>query len=348
MSTIAAKKLHDALAKARNVGLVEEAFTIESCDLVFRNLRLDEYSAAIQDCNGLEGTDYMNAYQTAHICRSIVEVNGVDLRDVEYVEIEEEDPKTNRPKKVRLELYKYLLDNVLKTWGKEAIFIAYRKFGDVVEMAERKAKEGITFIIPDETDEEKYRRLLLEVKELEGVLPTSLVDTILSDSGLVRRASQEELARVEERASQLAKDLQQEPSGSPEDEMIRLTREAKAEDEEEEAYEPMPQETPPPPTPRTRPVDPHATLQQAIANRRASEPAPRPEPVQQSPQRLDEPKPSNRAAEYAQLEAEAFNLHPESATEVIEVKPKPQAEVLRVDPPVVSGINPRFKAPPKV
>ena len=336
-TTIAAKKLHEALSKARNVGLVEEAFTIEDCDLVFRNLRLDEYSAAIQDCNGLEGTDYMNAYQTAHIARAIIEVNGTDLRDVEYVEIEEDDPKTQRTKKVRLELHKYLLDTLLKTWGKEAIFIAYRKFGDVVELAERKAKEGITFIIPDETDEEKYRRLLLEAKELEGGLPGSLVDSILGEAGFVRKASQEELQRVEERASQLAKDLE-----TPEPSL--------EESYDEAAYEPpIPQEAPPPaPAPRARPMDPHATLQQAIANRRASEPVPAAPLPQAYVQPPAEPKVSSRAAEYAQLEEEGFNLHPESATEVMEVKPKPQAEVLRVDPPVSVGINPRFKAPPKV
>lgn len=327
MSTIAAKKLHDALAKARNVGLVEEPFTIEGCDLVFRNLRLDEYSDAIKDCTGLEGTDYMNAYQTAHISRSIIEVNGVDLRDIEYVEVDEEDPKNNRIKKVRLELHKYLFDHVLSTWGKEAIFIAYRKFGDVVELAERKAKDGITFIVPDETDEEKYRRLLLEVKELEGILPGSLVDAILSDSGLVRRASQEELQRVDERTAQLAKDLEEAP--------------------ESDEYEPeLPQEEAPSP-PRSRAVDPHTTLQQAIANRRASEPAPAPPPPP------EEPKISSRAAEYAQLEAQAqegFNLHPESAHEVIEIKAKPpiDPQTLRVDPPLRAGINPRFKAPPKV
>jgi hypothetical protein len=333
MSIIAAKKLHEALAKARNVGLVEEPFTIEDCDLVLRNLRLDEYSAAIQDCTGLEGTDYMNTYQTAHIARAIIEVNGVDLRDVEYVEVEEEDPKNNRTKKVRLELHKYLHDHLLNTWGKEAIFIAYRKFGDVVELAERKAKAGITFIVPDETDEEKYRRLLLEAKELEGVLPGSLVDSILSDSGFVRKTSQEELQRVEERASQFARDLE---ISEPETELDP---------------EPEPEELPPapPPAPSRRPVDPHATLQQAIANRRSTEPAPAPQPRPTAPP-PEEPKPSSRAVEYAQLEEEAFNLHPESATEVVEVKPKPQVDPksLVVDPPVSAGINPRFRPPPKV
>lgn len=313
MSTIAAKKLHEALAKARNVGLVEEAFTIEECDLVFRNLRPDEYAAALQDCNGLEDVAYANAWQKGHITRSIVEINGVDLRDVEYVEVEEDDP-TKSTKKVRLELHRYLADHMISSWGKEAIFTAFRKFSDVVELAERKAKEGVTFIVPDETDEEQYRRLLLEVRELESVLPTTLVDSILSDSGFVRKSSQEELKRVEEKTSQLARDLEVEPEPAP-----------------------APR--------RNSPVDPHATLQQAIANRRTAEPPALPEPVSEP-----EPQRVSRAAEYAALEEGAFNLNPESATEVVEVKPKPPVDhkALVIDPPVTAGINPRFKAPPRI
>lgn len=347
MSIIAAKKLHEALAKALNVGLVEEAFTIEDCELVFRNLRPDEYAAAIQDCDGLDGPEYMNAYQRAHISRAIIEVNGADLRGVKYVTVEEEDPKTHQPKKVNLELHLYLIDHMLNSWGKEAIYTAFRKFGDVVELAERKAKEGVTFIIPDETPEERYRRLLLEAKEVEGSIPGTMVDSILEEIGFIRKASPEELQRVTEKTAQLARELgtaaqaEDQPDAEPE---------MQPEDEPEEHQEVAPA----PRASRTLPVDPHATLQQAIANRRAPEAqhSPSPQSAAQPPADPEPPVAPSRAAQTAALEADAFSMHPEAAHEVVEIRQHlpidPKAAAAILDQPPAAGINPKFRAPTRI
>lgn len=335
MSTIDSKKLHAALAKARNVGLVEEPFTIEDCELVLRNLRPDEYAAAIQDCDGLEAAAYMNTYQKGHISRAIVEVNGTDLRSVEYVTVEEEDPKTHQPKKVKLELHRYLTEHMLNTWGKEAVYTAFRKFGDVVELAERKSTEGITFIVPDETTEDRYRRLLLEAKEIEASIPGTMVDSILEDIGFIRKASPEELKRVTEKTAQLARELD------------AVQEEVQAEPEEVEPEEEAP---PPVPAPVSRPplVDPHVTLQQAIAARRAPE-SMQPAPVRQAP---PEPPVMSRAEQTAVLEAEAFSLQPDAAHEVVEIRKQPPLDprvaATILDQPPAAGINPRFKAPPRI
>ena len=131
MGTIPVKTLKDALAKVRNVGLVEEAFSLEGCDFVLRNLRPAEYAAVIQDCADLEDVAYLNRYQMAHLCRSIVEIDGVDLRDVTLVQVDE---------KTKLELHQYLMDHVIATWSKEVLYVAFRKFGDVVETPPEKPK----------------------------------------------------------------------------------------------------------------------------------------------------------------------------------------------------------------
>lgn len=329
MGTISAKTLKSAISKARNVGLVEEAFTIEGCDLVLRNLRPDEYSALLRDCDGLEDMAYLYQYQKGHLSRSIVEIDGVDLRSTEYVQIEEEEGK-----KVKLELHQYLTDHVLNTWSKEVLYIAFRKFSDVVELAERKAKQGITFLLPDETNEEKYRRLITEAKAVEDELPSTLSDSILEDLGLMRRSTAEEVKRAMDRTDQLA-------------------REQKAAEAEVVAPPPAPPVVQPPreeapaPKPQARVIDPHMSLQQAIeARKQPSIPVPAPAPAVTADPR------TSRAARLAAIEngdldpelLNAERLQPEAATEVIEIKPTqfdPRALVL--DQPAQGGLNPRFR-----
>lgn len=109
MAVISAKKITDALAKARDIGVTEEPLTICDATIVLRNLRPDEYTAVYEDNKEREGLDSLYSFQKGHLCRSIVEINGVDLREADFVEVEEEvidpktqeaviDPQTNEPK----------------------------------------------------------------------------------------------------------------------------------------------------------------------------------------------------------------------------------------------------------
>lgn len=330
MGNISAKALSNALAKARNVGLVEESCTIEDCEIVLRNLRPEEYSDIIQDCDGLDEVKFLNAYQKGHISRSIVEVNGVDLRDVTTVVVEEDDPRNpGQQKKVQRELHRYLLKNMLDSWSKEALYTAFRKFSDVVELAERKAKDGITFLVPEETPEDKYRRLLQEVRALEQDIPETVIEDALDDAGLVRKATKEELELVGARTAQIAKDLR-----------------AKEEDAEDP---PAPQSVSEQPaasvSPRvfpTNPVrDPHQELRKAIDSRKSRQPA---------VEAVEVSTTSSKAAEIADIEGEAFtpfSVPPErlrdDQNEVIEVRKAVVAPPGVIDPPLTAGINPRFR-----
>lgn len=206
-SSISAKKLGEALSRATKVGIVEERFSIGDCEMVLRNLRPDEYQAVIDDCKDLEEVTYMYGYQSGHVARALVEMNGVNLRDVKYVEVEEEDPKTpGSVRAIKIELYKYVLDHVMNTWSKEAVFTSYRKFADVIQKAEEKAKEGIVFITPDETPEEKFRRLLGDLREVESDVPENILDKVLEEAGYMRRSTAEEVKATMERADQLARE----------------------------------------------------------------------------------------------------------------------------------------------
>ena len=318
------KKLKDALAKAKNVGLVEEAFTIEDCELVLRNLRQDEYNSILQDCDGLDGMAYLNAYQRGHIARSIVSLNGVDLRDTAFVEVDEDDPKRpGQTKTVKHELHAYLNKQVLGTWGKEAIFTAFRKFGDVVGAAEIKAKQGVTFVLSDERDEDKYRRLLLEAQECEEAMPQSMVTSILDELGLMRKSTADEIKAAMTKTDELAR--------------------AQAAADQAAADQARPS--------AGRPMDPHLTLQQVIASRT-------PVPVVAAQASQDTSPALKRGAEIAALEgaADSHGLievyrpdQPQGPVEVRKREPFDASGLATIlDKPPSAGINPRFKPQPKI
>lgn len=198
MASISARKLQDSLARAREIGIVEQDVEIEGTKIILRNLRPDQYEAAMAECKETTDLEYLNNFQKSHISRAIAEVNDVNLRKVDFIEVEEQDPKTGKERVVKVETHAYLRQNLIDHWPKEVVFIVYRKFMDAVAEAERKSSEKVTFITPDETAEEKIRRLVIEVKELEGNIPDQVFDNILADSGLMRKLSLEAGRSIEE------------------------------------------------------------------------------------------------------------------------------------------------------
>lgn len=338
MGAIDSKKLNAALSRAKNIGLVEEPFTVVGCDLVLRSLRSEDYTAVMQECDGLPEEEYIHRYQKGHIARSIVEINGVDLRDSKFVTVDETDA-SGAVRPVKLELPQYLTKHMLDTWGKEAVDVTFRKLSDVLERAERQAKEGITFIVPDETPEEKFRRLLLETRAAEKDVPGTLLDKILEEQGLVRKEAAEEVRRALERADKLAQEQEAKVAEQPAE-------------PPQSAPEPVPLPVVPvsgPPPARPAPVDPHATLQQAIASRGT--------PIVQSEQ--TDVRPNTRRAQIAALEGtmpdveepdlgSAISLQAGDPAEVVEIRRDPidvQAASTIVDNPPIAGINPRFRPP---
>lgn len=236
MATRSASKIRESLKKAQNVGCIEESVDIAGCSIVLRNLRPEEYPAILQDLEDVPEEEYVFAYQLENVSRSIVEVNGEDLRDVAFIEDEvpsgvfqlicqlpseaaasaiskklreefkvkstivppQEEGDTST-RLVKTERHEWLRKNVLATWSKEALVVSWRKFSELLAKADEKAKEGVKFHIPDETDEQKVRRLLEEMAEASEDLPNELLDRILGEAGLLRKANKEELDVAAER-----------------------------------------------------------------------------------------------------------------------------------------------------
>ena len=204
MATLSARSLTQALTQARNIGLVEEPFVVGDTSIVVRNLRPDQYDSIFKECQGLNDVEYLNAWQIGHICRSICEINGIDLRDTQYVEEEEPDPKKpGQMKVVKHELHAWLRREVVSTWSRETIYICYRKVADAVEAAEKQAQDGVSFRVSDESPEDKARRLLGELKDIQDSVPEKILTNVLKDHGLVRLSAQEDIEAVESKLAQV-------------------------------------------------------------------------------------------------------------------------------------------------
>lgn len=289
MGTISAKKITDALAKAKDVGVVEEPLTIGDFTIVLRNLRPDQYTAIYAENQEKEGIESLYNFQKGHISRSIVEVNGIDLRNVDFVEVEEEvkDPKTGEPvldaqgepkvKKVKLERHEYIRKALLDQWTKEPIQVAWRKFNDVLKLSEDKSKEGVKFVLPEMTPEEKFREAMGNAREVMDEVPGTLIDSILEEAGLMRISTADEIKRAMEKADQIARDQE-----------ARAAEAAAAEEASQQpsAPAPAPQGQAPltgaPPTgPRVRQPTPEEIMaRRSPLNRQAVEvPSPAPEPA---------------------------------------------------------------------
>ena len=238
MATLKSKKLQEALKRATNVGRAEEAVVIDGCHVVLRSLAPAGHEEIARETADLDGLEFLHAYQMGHVCRAVVELEGIDLREVAYIEDDVPDglylinavvsrTQSNQAheelkklgiqltvvppdmqvgeKEVLVERSEWLRQK-MANWSREAVTALYRKLTDVTIDGERRAQEKIEFRTTNETSEDKYRRLLSEAKEVENDIPPSLLQSILSDAGYLQKSTADELAEVDRRARAFAID----------------------------------------------------------------------------------------------------------------------------------------------
>jgi hypothetical protein len=361
---IKASKIQEAIQKAQRVGEVEEKFTLAGCDIVLRSLQPGEIQAVLDEIDDLEDLEYVTGYRFGHLSRSIIEINGESLREAEFieVEVEEEVSGVKQVKTIALERYKFIAEYILASWSQEAINSAFRKFADVLEKAEQRAVEGVEFRVPDETPEDKFKRLLVEAKELEGQIPFELVGRILSEIGYLSKSSKEELETIDKRLARMASEINSgktvegiqegsEPDATPTTSTAQAT--------------PRPARVPL----NQRPVSVPVPIPQVVTRAEPTEERQQPL-IQLSPEVLRR----SREAEALEgglgetpvsyHEAERFSGVPvpaiQSSTRVAESVPSGSvvavSPITRVDPnslgsildrPPVAGVNPRYRPPPK-
>jgi len=393
MAKLQAKKITEALKKAQRVGEVEVSFTVADCNVVLRSLRPEEYEAAMQAAQEFEELQYINAFKREHISRAVCEINGESLREYDFVEVdvEETDPRTGKvsTKTVALERHQFVSEYILATWSREVIDTTFRKFNEVVAKSEKASTEGVEFTIPDETPEEKYRRLLIEAKEIEGQIPFELVGRILDEVGYMSRSSKGELEGVDQKLAQVAEEIppgevpepQPVPVAAPQRAPVRAqapSHQAPANPPQEAPEVPLARPVRPNLPPELQHPDPEVLMRSRKPLNQVASPVPQP-PQAQVPQATQpaQPPPAmqarpvipatpaalRRAQEIEAMEQQAALPDdptpppiqggtrlaegiPELAENIAKVNPQ-AAERIFEQPPV-AGINPRFKAPPRL
>ncbi len=246
MAVLKASRLKTVLDKARNAGQVEEPVTIAGVDLVFRSLNSEAYNDILGELDEVPEKSYPVCYQIEHICRSIVEIDGADLRDVDFIEV---DVDSGKP--VKVERHQWVRDNLVSTWSREMVQVAFHKVMDAIAGAEAKATDGVQFRVESETDEEKLRRLLGDVREAAGDVPDEMKAAILKEHGLLEGTSRAELEDLDTRARTWER--------PPED------------------GEPTTIEATPPPSPRGPPRAPAQVVEAATVDETTGDASPTPE-----------------------------------------------------------------------
>lgn len=203
MTTLQATRLKTILDRAKNTGVCEESATIAGLPITVRSLPPEAYNEIYRELEDYEeGPEYMHAHLIEHIARAICEIDGEDLREVQFVTVEVEDPQTKELKEVNVPCHEWLKDNIISTWSRETVHTVHRKFLDACNQAEENAREGVEFKVEGETDEEKFRRLLGEAIFAGDQLPDEIRDAILKEHDLLPATSKEELEKANEAAKQ--------------------------------------------------------------------------------------------------------------------------------------------------
>lgn len=192
-----ANRLKAVLEKARNAGQVEESVTIAGLDLVLTSLTAQTLATIHDELKDVSESAYAVEYQIEHVCRSIVEVDGTSLRDASLIEVDADEAAGPS---VKVERHQWLRDNLVATWSYDMVQVAFRKVLDVIASATQLANAGVQFKVEAETDEEKFRRLLGDLKEAGAELPADMREAILNEEGLLVAASKAELEDLRERA----------------------------------------------------------------------------------------------------------------------------------------------------
>jgi hypothetical protein len=334
MALKAADLLNRLGGKAQQVGILEDRFTIDGVELVVRNLTPDEHDQVTREANEVEEDQYMLAVQQGQLARAIIEVDGVDLRDSAVIETGTKvvDGKTIH---VHIERHAWLRENLLKGWGREAVFTAWRKLAELFVKAEQATVHGIKFDIVTETPEEKIRRLLAEASEASLELPSAMTENIWGDFGWMPKATPEELEAVAQRAREWQDKIE-----PPEQAPLVIPE---PEEPQEEPPEPIPV---PVPVPRPSPEALMAARQPL--NQEAAQPI-RPDAAPVARRSAYQADIEGLAALSTTMAAEGLGETPQTAfrlsNDSAELR-RPQAPVadqVLVDAPPAVGINPRFK-----
>lgn len=167
--------LKATLQPIREIGEVEERFDIQGTSVVMRVLNPKEEleiqrwaqanllaaSPEDQDRDNSLAVEYLNKFKLGCLSHSLVEVNGLDLRDQEFVTTGEVLPNGQPVKIKRTEAVRQMIEN----WPRPLLTAVFRKFNEIAERCEINSDKSIEFNPPDLDTE--IQRVLQRLKTLE-------------------------------------------------------------------------------------------------------------------------------------------------------------------------------------
>jgi hypothetical protein len=170
--------LEKAFAPIQEVGRQEIPFEVEGQRVVLQPLLPSDETAAqgyarewVDAHSNEEGevpkhiaTEYMNVLRTEVLCYALVEVNGLDLRGVDYVATGQ---KTDSNKAVRVQKHVAVRNLITKKmpWSRTMLEAAFDKFGELSERIETAAADIVKYVPADLTTE--YELAKKRVTDLE-------------------------------------------------------------------------------------------------------------------------------------------------------------------------------------
>jgi hypothetical protein len=340
----------DGLRKLRNLGALEVAFEIDGTNIILATISPDEendaqvyadevYRTLPDDSEDEAKTQivaWLDRYKLGVLCRSIVQIDDIDLRGVSSIEVGK-NLDNGTPIKQQKHIF---LREIVGAWSRSVRDVCFTKYGELLYASEQKARKGVNFEMVDiDSEINRLEDELRKLKEMRG------------DAEVPSVAAQVASGSVEEAAGLRETSYEAPPAPTPEPE---LSDEEKALLEEEqrvlemrarraERENPQP---PPEPTP-----EPEA----------APEPEPQP-PVERVPlnrvapqiSQTEEPNPQVAAQPPARPPGRTPKIDPSipvyrEETEVLDgdlEHPQPRSrEQLQLDRPAQGAVNPRFNPP---
>lgn len=167
--------LKATLQPIRQIGEVEERFEIKGTSVVMRVLNpkeeleiqrwaqrgVLEASPEDQEKDNSLAVEYLNKFKLGCLSYSIVEVNGLDLRDQDFVSTGEVLPNGQAVKIKRTEAVRGMLED----WPRPLLTAVFRKFNEIMERCEINSDKAVEFNPPDL--ESEIQRVLQRLQTLE-------------------------------------------------------------------------------------------------------------------------------------------------------------------------------------
>jgi len=217
--SISLKALEAAVTKVEQIRDDELTFEAGDSVITLRGLRPDEDTSVQRYANEVlpkDGTsadqttlaDFMDRMRFGILGYSVVQIDDLDLRNVEYLDAEDEDGTYQVPK------HEGLRELIKKSWSRAMMSVVFKKFTELLDKIEIRAEKAVHFD-PEDLDDEisRIEARLAELKESKTKREEDVRDNIRNTQKAVSsiNSSQEQARNIAQKAKDPTPDRTPEP-----------------------------------------------------------------------------------------------------------------------------------------